>query len=362
MPRTGIAELPLHHGECPRWLFDRMVKLSREICRIIILEYGTAELLRRLADPYFFQSLGCVVGFDWHSSGLTTTLTGALKEALSIEEHGIAVCGGKGKVSRLVPEQIEQHCEMLSISTRKAQRLIRASVMAAKVDNSVLQDGYDLYHHCFIFDEKGRWAVIQQGMNPCSGYARRYHWLGERVRSFVNEPHSAVCCEKSETFVLNMVARESEEARKLSVELVNEGRIEKYIRKLSAKQRTLDEILSPEKTKFLRMPVRFPWRVIEEVEQRMPENYEELIAVPGVGKATVRALALIANLVYGAEVSWRDPAKYSLAHGGKDRVPYPVDKPNYDRSIQILKQAVEEAEMNNREKLRALKKLSELMQ
>ncbi|MEM4188028.1 MAG: DUF763 domain-containing protein, partial [Candidatus Hadarchaeum sp.] len=239
MERTGTAELPLHYGTCPPWLFRRMVKLSGAIAEAILLEHGSEEFLRRMADPFFFQSLGCVVGFDFHSSGLTTTLTGALKEALMPEELGIAVCGGKGKVSKLVPQEIQGLTEVFSFTTAKTEELKHASRMAAKVDNACVQDGYQLYHHAFFVDENGNWAVVQQGMNE--SLARRYHWLSDGLRSFVEEPHSGIIGERAEEVALDMTARDSEEARRTSVDLVRDGpkKILAEIREFG--QRSLDD-------------------------------------------------------------------------------------------------------------------------
>jgi len=220
--KTGVANLPLHYGKAPPWLFKRMVELSRGIVEVLIYEYGYDELLERLADPFWFQAFGCVLGFDWHSSGLTTTVCGALKEAMNEENLGIVICGGKGKTSKKTPEEIEKFAEKLSMSTKKIDNLKYASKMAAKVDNSALQDGYSLYHHTFIFTEKSKWAVIQQGMNSENRYARRYHWLSDDIKSFIEEPESAICCDSKENKILNMVAKKSKDVRENSVVLINE--------------------------------------------------------------------------------------------------------------------------------------------
>lgn len=219
--RTGIADLPLHSGPVPPWLFQRMTALSREIVRFVVEEFGREEFLRRLADPFWFQALGCVLGFDWHSSGLTTTVCGALKEGLKgLEgELGLFIAGGKGATSRRTPQEIEAVGSELSVDPKG---LIYASRMSAKVDNTALQDGYQLYHHAFFFTKEGRWGVIQQGMNEVIGYARRYHWLGEKVQDFVSEPEAAICCDRREKAVLNLVAKESQAARDTSAALSKE--------------------------------------------------------------------------------------------------------------------------------------------
>ncbi len=355
MRREGIAELPLHTGHAPRWLFERMVKLSGEIIKIISLEYGTEEVLKRFSDPYWFQAFSCVIGFDWHSSGTTTVTMGAVKSALKPED-GILVVGGKGTVSKNTPKEIEKVGEILSLSDYKVDKLKYASKMAAKVDNAVLQDGYSLYHHTMIIDEKGNWAVIQQGINEKAKYARRYHWLCG-IKNFVNEPRSGIISDSVEKRVLDMSAFESEEARKTSLDIAKEGpqKIKNMIVELkNVNQRTLDHFAD---TKVLYMPWRINWNALFKIYEFQPENYEQLVGIQGVGPGTVRALAYISEIIYGAEPSWKDPVKYSFAVGGKDGVPKPVDREVYDKSIEILQLSIEEAQIGEKEKLRMLKKL-----
>ena len=355
--RVGTAELPLHYGECPKWLFRRMVKLGRLIFLAIERDYGVNEFLKRVSDPFWFQALGCVLGFDWHSSGVTTTVCGALKEALKPED-GLVVLGGKGKISRKTPEEIEKVCEIWNFSSSKVESLIYASRMSAKVDNSVLQDGYQLYHHTFFLTDKGRWAVVQQGMNEEKNYARRYHWIDERVRSFVNEPHAAICCDKKEEKVLNMVAKESEGARKASVEIAKERGSIKSLRNIP--QTTLLEYgIKMPREHFIEIGL---YKKLTELSEFQPRNYEELVSFKGVGPKTIRALALLSDLIYGEKPSWRDPVKYSFAHGGKDGTPYPVNRKIYDESIEILKNAIEEAKIGNYEKTLAIKRLKNYLQ
>jgi len=352
--RVGVAELPLHYGKCPKWLFGRMVKLSSQISRLIIQEFGKEEFLKRISNPFFYQSLGCVVGFDWHSSGLTTTLAAALKEGLNKENIGVKVLGGKGSSSRKTPEEIEKVGEEFNLSTRKIEELKYASKMVAKVDNSLIQAGYQIYHHSFFVTEDGKWAVVQQGMNVENKLARRYHWLSFSFNSFVVEPHTAIVGFKEEN-VLNMVAKESEEARKASVDIVKED-----VRKLKK------YFSSPYSLyKFLKMPVEHTFDIkvyqkLLDLHEFDPKNYEELVAFEGVGPKTVRALALIAKLVYGKEASWVDPVKYTFSHGGKDGVPWRVDLPTYSESIRTLKEILEKAEIEKKEKLNALKRLAQL--
>jgi hypothetical protein len=368
MRRTGVAELPLHGGRCPPWLFSRMKRLGGAIAEIIVRERGRRELLRRLGDPFFFQSLGCVLGYDWHSSGLTTVTMGALKEALAERNLGVAVCGGKGKVSRRTPDEIGRLAEAFSLSTGQIERLRYASRMAAKVDNACVQDGYQLYHHTFVVSEDGDWAVVQQGMH--GRLARRYHWVSEGVRSFVEEPHSGIASDRMEEAVLDMTARESAEARKVSVDLVREDprKLLPLIR--SARQRLLDEYIGIEpRLKVLVMPAGHEIAGLSErtmaalrrAYEIQPRDYEELVAIQGVGPASVRALALVSALIYGKPPSWRDPARYSFAHGGKDGVPYPVDRRTYQKTIEVLEEAIGEMDAGREEKLGAIRRLHEFL-
>ncbi len=352
--RTGIANLPLHGGKAPPWLFQRMVKLSREITMFIVGEFGPEEMLRRMSDPYWFQAFGCVLGFDWHSSGVTTTLCGALKEGLRglEEELGLFIEGGKGRTSRQTPAGIESHGSAISVDPGQ---LIYASRMSAKVDNTALQDGYQLYHHSFLFTRSGSWAVVQQGMNQATRYARRYHWLGESVADFVCEPHAAICSQ-ARGGALNLVASESATARS-TITLLAAEPTETILRDFN-------------KIKSLNLPPRHHI-LIEDIHpdrltkglaatyDRQPKGFAELLSVEGVGPKTVRALSLIAELVYGATPSFCDPARYSFAHGGKDGHPFPVDRQTYDKSIDMLAHAVRKAKIEWREKEGALRRLSQ---
>ncbi|NIM47133.1 MAG: DUF763 domain-containing protein [Candidatus Aenigmarchaeota archaeon] len=341
--KTGVADLPLHYGSCPRWLFKRMKKLGKAVTEIIVYEFGKDEFLKRISDPFFFQSFSCVLGFDWHSSGVTTTVTGALKEGLKSGELGIVVLGGKGKASRKTPQEIEKLEKIFSLSTSKIEKLKIASRLSAKVDNSALQDGFQLYHHSFFVSEEGKWSVIQQGMNPEIHYARRYHWLSEKVKSFVVEPHLAICCD-TKGKALNMVAKESEDCRKTSVDLIkdNPKKLKKYL--LLDKKHEID---------------LKNFRGLTNAYEFQPKNYEQLILVKGMGPKSIRALALLSKLIYGKEPSWKDPVKFSFAHGGKDGHPYPVNRKTYDKSIEILKTAVENAKIGNKEKMFAIKRLKD---
>ena len=355
--RTGVANLPLHYGKAPRWLFERMTRLSREISIAIVEEYGPEEMPRRLSDPFWFQALGCVLGWDWHSSGVTTTVCGALKEGIKGLEKdlGFYIAGGKGKTSRRTPEQIMQHCELTS---QNPQPLVYASKMTAKVDSVALQDGYQLYHHTFIFTPAGEWAVIQQGMNERNRYARRYHWLSEGVKNYVCEPHAAICSQGFST-ALNLVAAESELARSVVTQVAAEEKPEKLIDEL----RSLKSLTLPAHH-YLSLDDLHPDRlekIFLHTYKSKPENFENLLGLEGVGPATVRALSLISELVYGVPPSFRDPARYSFAHGGKDGIPYPVDRKTYDKSIEVLARAVRKAKLGEREEMEALKRLHSVL-
>jgi len=361
MIKKGYADLPLHPGKCPAWLFGRMKKLSGVVSELIIDEYGVREFLERVSNPYFFQSLGCVIGFDWHSSGLTVTTTAALKESLNEKNIGVNVAGGKGKTSRKAPEEIRGFGKKFGLSTEKIDKMVYNSRMSAKVDNSLVQDNYNLYHHTFFLSEKGKWAVVQQGMNNENSYARRYHWLSSNFKDFVEEPHNAICSEKKHDKVLNMTAKGSKEARKISIDVVNDGIFERFFR--NTRQKTLTEFYS--EFKHFKMPERHYIRFQKEINIKMlriardyqPKTYEELIAIRGVGSKSIRSLALISELVYGKRASWKDPVKYSFAHGGKDGIPYPVNREVYDSSVNFLREAIKQAKIGEKDKIYALRRL-----
>jgi hypothetical protein len=345
-----------------------MRRLGGAIAEIIVHEYGRQEFLHRISDPFFFPALGCVLGYDFHSSGLTTVTMGALKEAIKPEKLGIAVCGGKGRVSKQTPNEIEKLADVFSIQSRKIESLKYASRMAAKVDNACLQDGYQLYHHCFVLTEDGDWAVVQQGMH--GRLARRYHWLSSGIRNFVEEPHSGIAGDRREEVVLDMTARESEETRRASVDLVRDDpkHLMKYVR--DVEQRSLDDYLerSPQVLKLI-MPTehaitklsKMTMASLRRAYELQPAKYEELVAIRGVGPKTVRALALVSDLIYGKPPSWKDPAQFSFAHGGKDGVPFPVDRRTYQRTIEILESATQAAKVGQRERLNAIRRLHEFL-
>jgi hypothetical protein len=347
--RTGFAHLPLHGGKTPRYLFERMVPLSREIVIFLITEFGREEVLRRLSDPYWFQAFGCVLGFDWHSSGLTTTVCGALKEGLRGLENelGIYVAGGKGATSRKTPAEITAACERIG---RDPERLIYASRISAKVDNSAVQDGYQLYHHSFVFTAQGQWSIVQQGMSDATSMARRYHWLSDNVTSYVSEPHAAICCDASAE-TLNLVAAESADVRSASTSLATQ------------KPEVILEVLEMDRRHAVTMSDINPRclrKILLRTYETAPADFEALLAIEGVGAKTLRALALTSELIYGMRASLRDPTRYSFAHGGKDGTPFPVDRATYDKTIEVMRKALNRAQIERSEKVRAFRRLADL--
>ncbi|MFQ5861962.1 MAG: DUF763 domain-containing protein [Candidatus Brocadiales bacterium] len=356
--------MPLHHGKAPRWLFQRMTRLAAGISTVIVEESGPEEMLVKLSDPFWFQSFGCVLGFDWHSSGLTTTTLGALKEGLRGREKelGIFICGGKGKTSRKTPDELRDWGDKLSLSNGTIEGLVYSSRMSAKVDNAALQDGHQIYHHNIAFTERGSWAVIQQGMNEERRTARRYHWLSSRIGNLVEEPHSAICAQ-SEAEVLDMTARESRKSREMSSQLVSSD-IDVLLKDL----KFLAERHLVKPAGALDMPTRHPIyqvdydtkrleRILLNAHQRGPDSFEGLLAIQGVGPKTIRALALVSELIYGTKTSVRDPARFSFAHGGKDGYPYPVDRETYDKTVEVLEAGIKRSRLGRSEKFGALKRL-----
>ncbi len=355
---TGIANLPLHGGTTPRWLFQRMVRMSGAIAEAIVEEYGTKEMLRRISDPYWFQSFSCAIGFDWHSSGATTVGMGALKEALKERSLGIMVAGGKGRTSRNTPYELRTIGRALDLDDIQIDFLIKASRMTAKVDSALVQDNHQIYHHTMIVDKNGHWAAIQQGIWEEKGYARRYHWLGKRIRKFTEEPHSKIEGIRVKS-ALDMTADESEKAREISVGLVNDG-IEHLRNDMSAIsfQRTLFNFKEPVRmTEVLNMPKRIDWRALRMAYEFQPKDYEELVGVRGIGPATVRALALVSELIYGESPSWKDPVRYSFAVGGKDGVPHPVNRKAMDEATDFMETALNMAKIGKKEKIKAFMRL-----
>lgn len=382
MIHRGVATFTLDSGKCPAWLFERMVRLGREMTALIVDEYGPEEFIRRIADPVWFQSLGTVLAFDWNASGLTTILTAALKEAIRGRERqlGLFICGGKGKTSLKTPEQIQQWGGLLSLPGGQVEKLVYNSRMAAKVDSALVQDGYQIYHHSFFFSRRGCWAVVQQGMNTANQTARRYHWYSEKISDMVCEPHAGIISQMRVPVALDLTASASAANRSLSTELVqgSYSNLMKDIQVLRAYSSPLSQMASvvePDGRRttvarladreFHRHPVAredfsksaYLEKVLARVVDRKPQSYEQLLSLEGVGPKTMRALSLVAEVIYGAAASHEDPARYSFAHGGKDATPYPVDTQTYDRTIAFFAAVVNRSKLPFYEKRRILNRL-----
>ncbi|HNS32349.1 MAG TPA: DUF763 domain-containing protein [bacterium] len=384
MIRRGVATFTLDTGKCPRWLFERMVRLGRSMVEVIVAEYGPDEFIERISDPVWFQSLGTVLAFDWNASGLTTILTAALKESLKgrEDELGLFICGGKGKTSLKTPDEIKRWGECLSFQEGAVNKLVYNSRMVAKIDSSLIQDGYSIYHHSFFFSRNGLWAVVQQGMNTSNSTARRYHWFSRRIEDMVCEPHSGITSQGSRGSLkkcLNLTARESGKTRELSTEMVNTSYTGlmsdmKILRKHSNSISRMAAVKQGDSESiFLELDNKeFSWhsvaaenftynkyleRILWTVCREKPENYEHLVSIRGVGGKTLRALSLVSEVIYGAEPSYKDPARYSFAHGGKDGTPYPVDRKTYDRSIAFFMNVARKMKVSPSEKNGIIKKI-----
>jgi hypothetical protein len=366
--RSGSADLPLHGGRVPKWLGDRMTRLGAVMCEAIVHHYGRGELLRRLAHPFWFQSFGAVMGMDWHSSGITTSVIGALKRGLSplSRELGIHVCGGRGAHSRKTPQELITIGERIGLD---GAALATASRLVAKVDSAAVQDGFDLYLHGFIVTDEGNWTVVQQGMNGESKQARRYHWLSEGLKSFVDAPHAAIEGH-AQGEIVNLTDHRAEASRKGQLDLLQSLSPDRILGGFAAVQEKAKHKTDQPLLPYLVMPEHHDVRESDVVMRRLhgnivaavnsgPSNFSELLLVPGVGARTVRALALVAEVVHGAPCRFSDPARFSLAHGGKDRHPFPVPLKVYDETIGVLKSAVHKARLGRDEELGALKRLDD---
>ncbi|MBN1533858.1 MAG: DUF763 domain-containing protein [Spirochaetes bacterium] len=351
MNRTGYTDLPLHGGRVPQWLAERMARLGGAVVEAIVEDYGRKEVLRRLSDPFWFQAFGALLGMDWHSSGITTSVMGALKRALhhSSARLGIYICGGRGRHSRNTPRELLAVAEGTGLD---GDGLVRCSRLSARVDNNAMQDGYQLYQHSFIVTEEGDWAVVQQGMNTVTGLARRYHWLSSSVRSFVEEPHASIYGENQGT-ILNLVDRRAGLARKGIADLASER-----------PEKTLDEV------RRLVMPAHHDVRpgdvnmkrlgaALALAYERDLRDFESLLLLEGVGPRTVQSLALVSEAIHGTPIRFSDPARFSFAHGGKDGHPFPVKLSVYDETIQFMEKTVSRARIGIADRQRALRSLAE---
>ncbi len=371
--RSGSADLPLHGGKVPRWLGDRMTRLGAVMSEAIVHHYGRDELLRRLAHPFWFQSFGAVMGMDWHSSGITTSVIGALKRGLTplSRELGVHVCGGRGAHSRKTPDELTAIGNRVGID---GAGLAKVSRLVAKVDSAAVQDGFDLYLHGFIVTDDGHWTVVQQGMNGDDRQARRYHWLSEGLTSFVDSPHAAIEG-KGHGKIVNLADRRAVASRKGQLDVLRTLGPDRIVRELAALKadplalpgaKDLAQPMLP----HLIMPAHHDVRENDIVMRRLhgnlaaaaergPTDFEDLLLVPGVGARTVKALAMVAEVIHGAPCRFSDPARFSLAHGGKDRHPFPVPLKVYDETIKVLKSAILKGKLGRAEELHAIRKLDE---
>lgn len=352
LKRSGSADLPLHYGHVPPWLAQRMAKLGLAITEAILVEYGKAEVIRRLSNPFWFQSLGAVMGMDWHSSGITTSVMGALKKSINplSKELGIYICGGKGKYSRETPN------ELLKIADRtglNGNDLVRASKLSAKVDNTAIQDGFQLYLHSFILSNDGDWAVVQQGMSNNSSTARRYHWHSENLKSFIEEPHSGICG-INQGQILNLTANDAKATRASLLGITEESPI-----KMLAE---IQKLVMPNHhdVKAKDVDIKRLGSILWLAQEKKPADFEELLLLEGMGPRTLQSMALVSEVIYGTPSRFSDPARYSFAHGGKDGYPFPVPINVYDETINFLQKAVDKAKIGNSDKQQAIKSLHQI--
>jgi hypothetical protein len=349
MKRSGIADLPLHGGRVPQWLADRMSKLGTAIVEAIVLRYGRSELLSRLSDPLWFQALGSVMGMDWHSSGITTSVVGALKRGLHdrSNELGVFVCGGRGRHSRNTPQ------ELRTIADRRGfdgEALVRTSRLTARIDNNAIADGFQIYLHAFILSSEGEWAVVQQGLNDASGMARRYHWHSAAVRDFIAEPHTGIVGE-NQGEIMNLVDAQAKPAQSALLEIVQQNPVTTLqdARRLTVPTR--HEVQATD------VDLKRLGAVLAVAYERDFHDFAELLLLEKLGPRTLQTLSLVAEVVHGVPTRFSDPARYSFALGGKDRHPFPVPLKTYDESIGVLQASLEAARVGDREKLGGFERL-----
>lgn len=353
MKRSGSADLPLHYGQVPPWLAERMARLGLAITESILTEYGRPEVLRRLSDPFWFQSLGAVMGMDWHSSGITTSVLGALKKSINplSKELGIYICGGKGKNSRQAPEELLQVAEKTGLD---GGRLVHSSKLSAKVDNTAIQDGFQLYLHNFIVSIDSQWTVIQQGMQERTGTARRYHWHSANLKSFVEEPHTAICGLQPGT-ILDMTNKAAAPARD-AVMTISKQQPEKIMQDIQLILPSHHDVRAED------VDLKRLGTILWMAHEKQPADFEELLLLQGLGPRTLQSLALVSEVIHGTPSRFKDPARFAFAHGGKDGHPFPVPVKVYDETIKTLQTAVYKAKIGESDKQQAIKKLSELAQ
>ena len=351
--KRGTADLPLHYGTVPPWLAERMSLLGGAIAEAIIIEYGHPALLQRLSDPFWFQSLGCVLGMDWHSSGITTSVMNALRKAINCrsEELGVYICGGRGKFSRETPNQL---LEVANKTGLNGNELVRHSKLAAKVDNTAVQDGFQLYLHTFIVTKEGDWSVIQQGMNPNERMARRYHWLSSSLRSFMEEPHTSVCG-RNQGLILNLTDKLAAPTKEGIMELTKESP-DKLMREVSIILPNHHEVKA-EDVNLKRLGA-----ALILAHETNVSDMESLLLLEGVGPRTLQSLTLVSEVIHGTPSRFSDPARFSFAHGGKDGHPFPVPTSVYDETIEVFDKAIRQARLGEKDKSNALKNLSKISQ
>lgn len=353
MRKSGTADLPLHYGKVPAWLYERMASLGRSIVEVMLMDYGKDEVLRRLADPFWFQSFGAVLGMDWHSSGITTAVMGALKRAINPDAKslGLYICGGKGKLSMQTPQELLQVSDRIGLN---ANNLIRSSKLVAKVDNTAIQDGYQLYLHNFILADNGNWSVVQQGMHEKDKTARRYHWHSEKIKSFVEEPHAGISG-PSQGMIFNLTAAEAAANRAGIMTLVREDSF-KVIQEFARLAMPSHHDVRASDVNLKRLGA-----MLYVARESPLVDFEDLILLKGIGPRTLQSLALVSEVIHGAPSRFKDPARFSFAHGGKDGHPFPVPLTIYDESIQILKKGIEKSKLGHGDKLKSVQKLHQLV-
>ncbi|WEK20894.1 MAG: DUF763 domain-containing protein [Candidatus Pedobacter colombiensis] len=352
MKRSGTADLPLHYGFVPKWLAERMSSLGLAITEAIIAEYGTAEVLRRLSDPFWFQSLGAVMGMDWHSSGITTSVMGSLKAAINplYKELGIYICGGKGQKSRNTPDELLRFGERTGLD---GIELVRCSKLSAKVDNTAIQDGFQLYTHSFVVNTEGLWTVVQQGMRNGSSTARRYHWHSAGITSFVEEPHTGICGNNMGQ-ILNLTARSAQPSKTAMLAMTSEN----PDRMIAEARRLI--MPNHHEVKAKDVDLKRLGAMLWLTQEKQPADFEELLLLEGMGPRTLQSMALVSEVIYGTPSRFDDPARFSFAHGGKDGHPFPVPIKVYDETISVLSKAVQKAKIGQSDKLHAIQQLGVL--
>lgn len=349
MKQSGIADLPLHYGHVPLWLAERMGKLGRAIVEEILSNKGKNELLSRFSDPFWFQSLGAVMGMDWHSSGITTAVMGALKRNINpyAKEFGIFICGGKGKQSTNTPMELTRFSELHGLD---AHHLVKCSKLSAKVDNTAIQDGFQLYQHNFIVSDEGNWTVIQQGMSNVNATARRYHWHSPSLKSFTEEPHTFIYGQNRGQ-ILNLTAQEAQPL-KTSMLSVASAQPEQMIKEIKKLTMPAHHDVKAENIDMKRLGA-----ILWLAQEQNVSNFEELLLLEGLGPRTLQSLALVSEVIYGNPSRFKDPARFSFAHGGKDGHPFPVPLTVYDETIRTLQSAIHKSKLGNSDKLKAIQSL-----